>query len=293
MIPTYNSGGRVAKVVDCIKGAGEIIVVDDMSSDGSLSSLQKSKQKNVNIIRLTKKGYASGARNAGFAKAKGSNVLFVDDDVFLEKGCIKEMQKYKNYDVVFPTIDFENGVRMHPKGEGGIGLPAAFMIRKDAVKKIGELFDETFRFDFDDADLDIRCKVAGLREKHAERAKAIHILKKQQTEKLYYLYVRNMIYGIIKFGQNSCFNVRRLFSIIFVNGLLNYSWYWSYQSNHEHGLASKLKRLFVHEKITGKTRFYLVYLTVKAVLWNITNIRKTLKKRSEFMEFRKANIHQN
>lgn len=67
----------------------ELIVVDNGSSDGSIEYLQASFPK-VRLIKSKKNRGFGGGNNIGIRKAKGTLLLLVNNDTFLEKNCLKE-----------------------------------------------------------------------------------------------------------------------------------------------------------------------------------------------------------
>lgn len=77
----------------------EIIVIDDKSEDDSVDYLDKL-QSNEPLLRYAvnpKKGTCSG-RNYGASISKGKYLLFLDNDVMVEKDFIDKMIKYFSYD---------------------------------------------------------------------------------------------------------------------------------------------------------------------------------------------------
>ena len=71
----------------------EIILVDDKSTDKSMTLLKKYKQryKNIKIISSKKNAGVSHARNAGINAAKGDYIFFIDSDDFIERDAIAKM----------------------------------------------------------------------------------------------------------------------------------------------------------------------------------------------------------
>ena len=83
----------LASVYESLKKSSlstEIIVVENSSTDGSLEAIIKQYPKVVIIQTSTLIGFGS-ANNLGFARAKGSTVLFLNSDVIVQKDAIDKM----------------------------------------------------------------------------------------------------------------------------------------------------------------------------------------------------------
>jgi GT2 family glycosyltransferase len=97
VIPTYNRLPALRQVVDAVEqqavgwsGSIEIVVVDDGSSDGSLSWLQgRSGAVQLTVLHQANSGPAR-ARNRGAAAAAGDVVLFLGDDTVPQAGWLGE-----------------------------------------------------------------------------------------------------------------------------------------------------------------------------------------------------------
>ena len=93
IIPCYNAETWVA---ECIRSAvdqswvnTEVIVVDDGSTDKSLSVARTFESPRVKVVTQANRG-ASAARNAGLALAQGSEVQFLDADDVLHRHKIRK-----------------------------------------------------------------------------------------------------------------------------------------------------------------------------------------------------------
>lgn len=91
VIPVYNGTHTIDA---CLQAASaidwprfEVIVVDDMSTDGTGEKIARHP---VRHIKLSKKGGASGARNAGVDAAKGEFVFFIDADCVPPKDLLRK-----------------------------------------------------------------------------------------------------------------------------------------------------------------------------------------------------------
>ena len=74
----------------------ELIIVNDGSTDNTLSIAKKIAQKNNNVRYINKKnGGLSSARNAGIKAAKGEYLIFLDsDDKLHSKNLLRKIADY-------------------------------------------------------------------------------------------------------------------------------------------------------------------------------------------------------
>ena len=90
IVPVYNVSKYIKKCLNCLvnqkfKYEYEIILVNDYSSDNSLSIINRYKKKFSNIIIINKnKTEGPGkARNQGLKIAKGDYVFFLDSYIYI------------------------------------------------------------------------------------------------------------------------------------------------------------------------------------------------------------------
>lgn len=109
IIPAYNSEKYIEKCIISIISQNienyEIIVINDGSSDNTLSIVEKIKKEHSEIHIINQKNYGvSYSRNVGLKKAIGDYILFVDSDDFIEKDSLSDIekiiQKYHNPDII-------------------------------------------------------------------------------------------------------------------------------------------------------------------------------------------------
>jgi glycosyltransferase involved in cell wall biosynthesis len=91
VVLTYNSGQTLQYCLSSVVGEkpGEIIAVDRLSTDGTISILKRYCAR-IFIDRIGSLGYS---RQVGVEAAKGAFVMFVDSDVRLSSGCIKQLRR--------------------------------------------------------------------------------------------------------------------------------------------------------------------------------------------------------
>lgn len=108
IIPVYNVETYLAKCLDSIlvgnAFTGQVICVNDGSTDGSAAILEEYARKypNIEIITQSNAGL-SAARNAGIKAAKGDYVMFLDSDDYWEpnvlNGLLEQIER-DNLDVL-------------------------------------------------------------------------------------------------------------------------------------------------------------------------------------------------
>lgn len=99
VIPNYNSSKWLKRCLDSILEQTyknyEIIIVDDMSTDDSIETINAYYHifaPKIMFIRLSKKRYNGGTRNVGVENATGDYILFLDcDDWLVDKNVLKEI----------------------------------------------------------------------------------------------------------------------------------------------------------------------------------------------------------
>lgn len=96
VIPTHNRGHLIGQALDSVLAQTyrdfEVIVVDDGSTDDTLSVLDEYKER-IRVIRQPHRGQAgSHARNAGIREATGEFIAFLDsDDLWLPAKLERQM----------------------------------------------------------------------------------------------------------------------------------------------------------------------------------------------------------
>ncbi len=98
VIPTYNEEKTISSCLSSLKQQTleglEVIVVDDSSTDGTVSVLRTiARTFAPNVLRFYKQRHHGPgvARNFGADKAKGTILVFVDADMIFSKGFVKRL----------------------------------------------------------------------------------------------------------------------------------------------------------------------------------------------------------
>jgi glycosyltransferase involved in cell wall biosynthesis len=93
IVLTKNSENTLVKCINSLLFCSEIIIIDDYSSDTTLSILEKYKKKykKLRIIRRNLNKDFSAQRNFGISKAKNSWILFIDSDEIVSPDLQKEI----------------------------------------------------------------------------------------------------------------------------------------------------------------------------------------------------------
>lgn len=100
IIVNYNGQEFIGECLDSVLASTyrnfEIVVIDNASTDGSLSYLKKKygKNKKVRIIKSEKQLYFTGGGNLGAKKAKVEKLFFLNSDTVIDKNCLKELVKF-------------------------------------------------------------------------------------------------------------------------------------------------------------------------------------------------------
>ena len=89
VIPNKNGADMVGKCVDAAfaSGAGEVVVVDDGSSDGSPTEATAA---GAMLLRSPGRGFAA-AVNAGVRATTGDVLLILNSDCFLEQDALERL----------------------------------------------------------------------------------------------------------------------------------------------------------------------------------------------------------
>ena len=205
VVPNKNGAGVLERCLDALaaaEGVGEVIVVDDGSTDGSAE--QAEAREGVQVLRSPGEGF-SAAANHGVAQARTDVVLLLNSDAFVRPDTIPRLAEAvggrPRLGLCAAGLVYEDGRRsksrdraltlwralreaasLHypPLGERGGLEPAAFvplacaLVRAEAWRGVGGL-DERFAFYYEDHDLCWRLERAGWEIAVLWEAEAVHV----------------------------------------------------------------------------------------------------------------------
>jgi len=226
VIVNYNGKKLLKSIIESIKKSSfksyEIIVVDNNSKDGS----QEFIKKNYRSVRLVanKKNLGYCGINSGMRYCQGKYIFFTNNDISLDRNCIKNLVKAleedKEIGIASPKVvnyynknlkscgtwvsrSFYNGhFKCNKDFRKEIPYNGVAMIRKNIVDKYGYLFDKDYFIYAEDLDLCLRARLLGYKVMHIPEAILYHMhgitTKKQAKSKLTFMMERNLLTTFIK-----------------------------------------------------------------------------------------------
>jgi N-acetylglucosaminyl-diphospho-decaprenol L-rhamnosyltransferase len=194
VVVNYNGSGRLGACVASILregvAPGDVLVVDEGSTDGSVRELLAS-HPSVRVVEHPENRGPAHARNRGYRALASRRILFVDDDVVIRRGCLEALSRAldENPQAVagmprvlhaheHGRIQFD-GANVYVLGNMKLLRPellvaeapaetramdsivtACFLLDRDRFGD-SDPFDEDFFYGLEDHDFGIRCRVAG------------------------------------------------------------------------------------------------------------------------------------
>lgn len=144
VIPVYNAEKYIQRSIECVVNQTykdwELLLVDDGSTDSSLSICESYSKRYPNIYCMTQNNTGpSAARNNGLGHAQGDYVAFIDADDWFDADLLSDYAKAierQQYDVVFQGFvrEFDNGSRVEPSFAMSIDTNSAS--KKDIICRL-------------------------------------------------------------------------------------------------------------------------------------------------------------
>jgi len=260
----------------------EVIVIDDGSSDNSVSLLKKilEKNKRVKLIELKENKGPAKARNLGVKKSKGKYLLFLDVDTEVKKGALKKLVKRLESDRKIGAVQAKLDTCGHFLSWWGLpyeinrpqkiifgGRTAGLIVRRKVFEQIGG-FDEDYVIYGEDTDLCWRIWLAGFRVEYEDKAVIKHwgksSLSSKTKERIYYEGAKNGLSNILK------------------NADKNMIW-WMVWLNFMAWVIIWLKLI-----LAGRVRIGMAIC--RGWWWNVINLRKTMKKRKKVVRIKNNQV---
>lgn len=124
IIPSYNKEKYIKETIDSVIKQSyvnwELIIVDDVSNDGTLEIIREYQKRDSRIFlyeNLENKG-ANYSRNFGVNKANGKYIIFLDADDLIRFDCLENRLKTIE-NSAFDFCVFTMGVFIHKIGDSG------------------------------------------------------------------------------------------------------------------------------------------------------------------------------
>ena len=290
IICAYNNQDIISQCLDHIHALNynnkKCIVVDDKSTDNTVGIIRQ-KYPWARVIEKKEHSGPSISRNLAIKSSSGKYILFLDSDVMVKPyfldNLIESMKKNSDKPEICggklllmdKTIDSAGGEILKigvgfDRGHGAkeieysdgsevMYIPsAAMLVKRYVFDKIG-LFDDTYFYGHEDTDFCWRARIAGFKIYYEPNAIAYHYKNRtirNMGKDVYYYGVRNRIRSLIKNHE-------------FATLIIYLPLYTSY---------------LLFSIIFGSYRLQ----KIKAVWWNLTNIRETLKERNKIQALRKV-----
>lgn len=136
IIPNYNCEKFVSQTIGSVLGQTydnwEMIIIDDCSTDNSVSIIEKyaNTDKRIHLIKLDKKSGASKARNIGLQYAKGDYIAFLDSDDYWDKNKLYEQISFmQNRNI---ALSYTSYIKINENGKkiGEIKAPESVNYKK-------------------------------------------------------------------------------------------------------------------------------------------------------------------
>tara|TARA_Y100000310_G_scaffold230239_1_gene232669 strand:+ start:512 stop:1492 length:981 start_codon:yes stop_codon:yes gene_type:complete len=289
IIVNYNGKKLLRTILESLKKSSfksyETIILDNNSTDGS-QQLVKKQYSSARLV-ANKKNLGYSGINSALTHCRGKYILFLNNDMEIDKNCIKELVEAIEQDskigIVAPRLinyynkelksngtwvsrAFYNGHICSGKVLKVIPYLGVGLIRKSIVDRFGYLFDKDYFIYAEDLDLGLRLRLLGYKAVFTPRAVLYHMhaitTKKSKSHKMTFLLERNLLITFFK-----------------VLSLKNILLFLPYVISMR--IIALVKDILLFKFVNALSR-------VKAILWVIFNFNLINEKRKKLQKMRKA-----
>jgi GT2 family glycosyltransferase len=215
IIVNWNRGEEVLRALRHLRELGrvrgEIVVVDNGSTDGSAERLAAI--ESIRLVRLAGNYGPARARNVGVMHSTGKYVLFLDSDAMISRSSLLRLVERMEGD---PTIGvagcrvldpvtreldqwiYQHPARTHERREFDTYSfsAAGALVRREALRDAGPFWEDLFIYN-EEVDLSIRVLRVGYRVIYLPRARVYHAASdrgRQAASSYWRLQIRNRIW---------------------------------------------------------------------------------------------------
>lgn len=185
VITNYNRGDLLPSIAAMLPPSdgriAELLVIDNASPIPPEPFVARAESIAPCPLRLLKNESNLGvaaSRNRGMRDAAGEAVLFIDSDVTFEPTCVSLLiDGLQDSDITFPQALYDDGAFLSPVDDFTRKLclnSMMFAIRKEALGRMTDWFDEYMGMYQEDVDFFLRASAVGLRFKFIETAVVRH-----------------------------------------------------------------------------------------------------------------------
>lgn len=169
ILPVYNRQNTIKRAIDSVLSqsyaALELIVIDDASTDNTVSIVNSYEDSRINLICLKERGGANRARNVGISRSKGEFIAFQDSDdewcgnklavqtAFMQEhgflACFSPYYLHDNENIYIVPSDYQSNKMYHNnladvlRCYNIVGTPTLIFKRQVLSLLGGMVFDET------------------------------------------------------------------------------------------------------------------------------------------------------
>lgn len=162
VVPVYNAEKYIEQTIRMVREQTyedwELILVDDLSTDGSVTVMEKFlesvRDERIKLIKKTENTTAADTRNRGVEEASGRFLAYLDaDDVWKKDKLEKELAFMKEKDAAFVFSGYEFGnEQAEPTGKV-VHVPEKLVYRKALSRTV--IFTSTVLFDLTKMEKDL------------------------------------------------------------------------------------------------------------------------------------------